>query len=131
MATLTDGSTTERDTPVNNNIVDNSTTDTGTQETGIVNNLTPAADTDNAGSAPADAVTGTAPINNSSIENMDPSDVVEDGKSVGSGKGLDFNTVKNKGVVFPIIRINDHICSEEEIREFYIETGYFKNYHEY
>lgn len=62
---------------------------------------------------------------------MDPSDVVEDGNTIGTGKGLDFNTVKNKGVVFPIIRINDHICAEEEIREFYIETGYFKNYHEY
>lgn len=39
--------------------------------------------------------------------------------------------VKNKGRVYPIVRINDHFFTPEEIDEFYIETGYFKNYHEY
>ena len=39
--------------------------------------------------------------------------------------------VKNKGRVYPIIRINDYFFTPEEIDEFYIETGYFKNYHEY
>ena len=39
--------------------------------------------------------------------------------------------VKNKGRVYPIIRINDHFFTPEEFDEFYSETGYFKNYHEY
>lgn len=39
--------------------------------------------------------------------------------------------LKNKGVVYPIIRINDHFFTAEEIDEFYLETGYFKNYREY
>lgn len=50
---------------------------------------------------------------------------------IGSGKGLDANNIKNKGVVFPIIRINDHYFTSEEIRDFYIESGYYKDYHEY
>lgn len=48
-----------------------------------------------------------------------------------SMKGLDPNMFKNKGTVYPLIRINDHVFTAEEIVEFYIETGYFKNYHEY
>lgn len=62
---------------------------------------------------------------------INPSNIISDSESVGRGKGLDVNYVKNKGVVYPIIRINDHYCHESEIREFYIESGYFKNYHEY
>ena len=54
-----------------------------------------------------------------------------DSNSDGSKKGVQGNMVKNKGRVYPIIRINDHFFTPEEIDEFYIETGYFKNYHEY
>lgn len=57
------GNTTEQDTPVNNNPVDNSTTDTDNSTTGGVDS----AAADGSGIAPGDAVTGTAPINNSSI----------------------------------------------------------------
>ena len=103
--------TTQPDTNLNNNPIDNSTTDNSGSDYSFDNTAPANAFNDNAGGVPGDAVSGTAPINNSSIENMNPSDIIEDGKSVGAGKGLDFNTVKNKGVVFPIIRINDHICA--------------------
>lgn len=46
-------------------------------------------------------------------------------------KGIDPNMHRNKGTVYPLVRINDHFFTAEEIDEFYIETGYFKNYHEY
>ncbi len=55
----------------------------------------------------------------------------EQSGSDGSKKGIAGNMVKNKGRVYPVIRINDHFFTPEEIDEFYIETGYFKNYHEY
>lgn len=58
-------------------------------------------------------------------------DIIRGSDEIGNGKGLDYNTVKNKGVVFPIIRINDHYFTAEEIKDFYIESGYYKNYHEY
>lgn len=45
--------------------------------------------------------------------------------------GLDVNMHMNKGVAYPIIRINDHYCVQDEILEFYIESGYFKDYREY
>ena len=46
-----------------------------------------------------------------------------DSNSDGSKKGVAVNTVTNKGRVYPIIRINDHFFTPEEIDEFYIETG--------
>lgn len=49
----------------------------------------------------------------------------------GSGAGLDINMSMNKGVAYPIIRINDHYCTFDEIREFYIESGFYKDYNEY
>lgn len=54
-----------------------------------------------------------------------------DGAEVGSHSGLDRNTTMNKGVVYPIIRINDHYCSANEIVSFSIESGYFKDYNDY
>lgn len=55
----------------------------------------------------------------------------EELESEGEGKGLDINMSMNKGVVYPIIRINDHYCLSTEIKEFYIESGFYKNYTEY
>ena len=37
----------------------------------------------------------------------------------------------NKGTLYPIIRINDHYFTEEEIQFFSCETGYYKNYYDY
>ena len=59
-------------------------------------------------------------------------DIVQDSaENVGFGAGLDNNTIMNKGTVDTIIRINDHYCSQEEIHEFYVESGYFKDYKDY
>jgi len=81
---------------------------TGTNAGG---NTLPGTSTD--GNAAPGATTNT----NVPTPSLNPSDIIEDSK--------------DKGVVFPIIRINDHYCTSDEIKEFYIETGYFKNYHEY
>ena len=91
-----------------------------------------------------DAVSGSSADSNADNQNIDSStmtitadteitqeSIVRDSETLGEGKGLDFNTVKNKGVVYPLIRINDHFLTEEEIREFYIETGYYKNFYDY
>lgn len=50
---------------------------------------------------------------------------------MGRAAGVDLNMHRNKGTVYPIIRINDAIISEQEIVEFYVESGFFKSYTEY
>ena len=88
-------------------------------------------------SNPADAVSGTSSsANRSSADsnnniNTSQGSMSDNAADLGSGSGLDFNTVKNKGVVYPIIRINDHYFSSYEIEEFSIETGFYKNYHDW
>lgn len=37
----------------------------------------------------------------------------------------------NKGTTYPIIRINDHYFTQEEIQEFSMECGYYKDYTDY
>ena len=80
----------------------------------------------------ADAVSSTNPAMNSE---SDPSavktDLVKDEEEMGNGKGLDPNGFRNKGTVYPFIRINDHYFTADEIVEFYIESGYYKNFHDY
>ena len=79
-------------------------------------------------------VTGTNATQNAASNpdtGISQNDIVRGSDEIGRGKGLDYNSVKNKGVVFPIIRINDHYFTAEEIKDFYIESGYYKNYHEY
>ena len=88
-------------------------------------------------SNPADAISGTTSSSNisstdsNSNVNTSMGAVEDNSKNLGNGSGLDFNTIKNKGVVFPIIRINDHYFSSSEIEEFSIETGFYKNYHDW
>ena len=55
----------------------------------------------------------------------------ESDNSIGECKGLDPNGFRNKGTVYPFIRINDHYFTADEIVEFYIESGYYKDFHEY
>lgn len=52
-------------------------------------------------------------------------------QDTGNHRGLDVNMNMNKGIAYPIIRINDHYCVYEEIVEFYIESGFYKDYREY
>ena len=88
-------------------------------------------------SNPADAVSGTSSSANRSATdsnnniNTSQGSMSDNATDLGSGSGLDYNTVKNKGVVYPIIRINDHYFSSSEIEEFSIETGFYKNYHDW
>lgn len=78
------------------------------------------------------AVSTTNPaVNSEAYPSAVKNSVVEDEESLGNGKGLDPNAFRNKGTVFPFIRINDHYFTEDEIVEFYIESGYYKNYHDY
>ena len=92
---------------------------------------------DSSASSPTDAVSGTSSsMNRSSADsnnniNTSQGSVSDNAANLGSGSGLDYNTVKNKGVVYPIIRINDHYFSSYEIEEFSIETGFYKNYHDW
>lgn len=44
---------------------------------------------------------------------------------------MDMNNTLNKGVSYPIIRINDHYFSDNEIQKFSMESGYYKNYNDY
>lgn len=47
-------------------------------------------------------------------------------------ESLDKQTMlADKGVVYPIIRINDHYFTEYEIQYFSCETGYYKNFYDY
>ena len=88
---------------------------------------------------PTDAVSGATSSGNVNTnadrgagDTIKQNDIVQDSKeNVGFGAGLDNNTIMNKGTVYPIIRINDHYCSQEEIHEFYVESGYFKDYKDY
>ena len=88
---------------------------------------------------PTDAVSGATSSGNVNTNadrgagnTIKQNDIVQDSKeNVGFGAGLDNNTIMNKGTVYPIIRINDHYCSQEEIHEFYVESGYFKDYKDY
>lgn len=41
------------------------------------------------------------------------------------------SSIKNKGTTYPIIRINDHYFTDDEIQYFSMETGYYKNYYDY
>lgn len=41
------------------------------------------------------------------------------------------NNLYNKGTTYPIIRINDHYFTQEEIQEFSMECGYYKDYTDY
>ena len=41
------------------------------------------------------------------------------------------NNLYNKGTTYPIIRINDHYFTQEEIQLFSMECGYYKDYTEY
>lgn len=49
----------------------------------------------------------------------------------GEHEGIDTNNAMNKGVTYPIIRINDHYFTEAEIMNFKMESGYYKSYHDY
>ena len=88
---------------------------------------------------PTDAVSGATSSGNVNTnadrgagDTIKQTDIVQDStENVGFGAGLDNNTIMNKGTVYPIIRINDHYCSQEEIHEFYVESGYFKDYKDY
>ena len=88
---------------------------------------------------PTDAVSGATSSGNVNTnadrgagDTIKQNDIVQDStENVGFGAGLDNNTIMNKGTVYPIIRINDHYCSQEEIHEFYVESGYFKDYKDY
>lgn len=63
----------------------------------------------------------------SGITNIDEP-ALENATTSGIASG---NSILNKGVVFPIIRLNDHYLLPEEIVEFYIESGFYKDYHDY
>lgn len=41
------------------------------------------------------------------------------------------NNLYNKGTTYPIIRINDHYFTQQEIQEFSMECGYYKDYTDY
>ena len=102
-------------------------------ENAAVNNDTSDGSTDNSSSSSStNAVSNTSPAMNSEA---DPSavktEIVKDEEEMGNGKGLDPNGFRNKGTVYPFIRINDHYFTADEIVEFYIESGYYKNFHDY
>ena len=79
-----------------------------------------------------DAITGTNPSENTSDDDsLNQRDVAGTSDDPQAKAGLDYNNQRNKGRVYPLIRINDHYFQPNEIVDFYIETGYYKNYHEY
>lgn len=49
----------------------------------------------------------------------------------GERAGIEGNNTMNKGVTYPIIRINDHYFTDNEIFKFTVESGYYKNYQDY
>ena len=128
---------------------ENDTEETDKQDTSNGgNNNTPATNGDSStngsgatqdANTPTDAVSGATSSGNVNTNadrgagnTIKQNDIVQDSTdNVGFGAGLDNNTIMNKGTVYPIIRINDHYCSQEEIHEFYVESGYFKDYKDY
>ena len=111
----------------------------GKNNTQNVNNSTNDSGSTQDTNTPTDAVSGATSSGNVNTnadrgagDTIKQNDIVQDStENVGFGAGLDNNTIMNKGTVYPIIRINDHYCSQEEIHEFYVESGYFKDYKDY
>lgn len=93
-------------------------------------NETPASD---GSSTPGDAVSGTTDgtMNASDAQQIPQDAIVKKDGELGRAAGIDINMHRNKGTVYPVIRINDAIITEQEIVEFYVESGFFKSYTEY
>lgn len=66
-------------------------------------------------------------VNQTGVTNIDDSQLLNASPS-GIANG---NSILNKGIVYPMLRINDHYFLPEEITEFYVESGYYKDYHDY
>lgn len=74
-----------------------------------------------------DYVRGSLPLGS----NLHDMDVLGMDLSDGDHEDVGENNLYNKGTTYPIIRINDHYFTQQEIQEFSMECGYYKDYTDY
>lgn len=74
-----------------------------------------------------DYVRGSLPLGS----NLHDMDVIGMDIDDADHENIGENNLYNKGTTYPIIRINDHYFTQQEIQEFSMECGYYKDYTDY